>query len=301
MDPVKSQNNEATAQQLAQLLEMHVRVLAETIGERNVYHPQALSRAADYIEHQWRALGYEVIRQSYDVEGVRCSNLEITRCGTRRPGDILLIGAHYDTVIGSPGANDNGSGIAVMLEMARHFANVEIDRTVRFVAFVNEEPPFFFGGQMGSMIYAKAARKRGDNVQLMVSLETVGYYSERPGSQHYPPLFRHFYPDRGNFIAFVSDLRSRRMLRHFAAAFRRHSQFPAEHIASPSWLPGVAWSDHLSFWRCGYRALMVTDTAFYRYPHYHAPSDKADELDYLAMAAVTEGLNRAVMSLATER
>jgi Zn-dependent M28 family amino/carboxypeptidase len=301
MVPVKSQNAEATAQQLAQLLEMHVRVLAETIGERNVYHPQDLSYAADYIEHQWHALGYEVIRQSYDVDGVRCSNLEITRCGTRHPGDILLIGAHYDTVIGSPGANDNGSGIAVMLEMARHFANAEIDRTVRFVAFVNEEPPFFFGEQMGSMIYAKTARKRGDDVRLMVSLETIGYYSERPGSQHYPPLFRYFYPDRGNFIAFVSDFRSRRTLRRFAAAFRQHSQFPAEHIASPAWLPGVAWSDHVSFWRCGYRALMVTDTAFYRYPHYHAPSDKADELDYLAMAAVTEGLNRAVMSLATER
>jgi Zn-dependent M28 family amino/carboxypeptidase len=204
-------------------------------------------------------------------------------------------------VIGSPGANDNGSGVAAMLEMARRFADVEIDRTVRFVAFVNEEPPFFSRGQMGSMIYAKAARKRRDNVQLMASLETIGYYNDRPGSQHYPPLFKYFYPDRGNFIAFVSNLRSRRMLRHFAAAFRHHSQFPAEHVATFSWLPGVGWSDHASFWRCGYRALMVTDTAFYRYPHYHAPSDKADELDYVAMAAVTEGLNRAVMSLATER
>jgi Zn-dependent M28 family amino/carboxypeptidase len=301
LNPDKSKDGEAKALQLAELLETHVRMLAETIGERNVYHPQALSDAADYIEHQWHGLGYEVIRQSYDVEGVRCSNLEITRSGTRHPRDILLIGAHYDSVIGSPGANDNGSGVAVMLEMARRFADVEIDRTVRFVAFVNEEPPFFFRGQMGSMIYAKAARKRRDNVQLMASLETVGYYSERPGSQHYPPLFKYFYPDRGNFIAFVSNLRSRRMLRHFAAAFRQHSQFPAEHVATVSWLPGVAWSDHVSFWRCGYRALMVTDTAFYRYPHYHAPSDKADELDYGAMAAVTEGLNRAVMSLATER
>jgi acetylornithine deacetylase/succinyl-diaminopimelate desuccinylase-like protein len=131
MDPVKSQNAEATAQQLAELLEMHVRELAETIGERNIYHPQALSDTVDYIEHQWHTFGYEVIRQSYDVEGVRCSNLEVTRPGTRHPDDILLIGAHYDSVIGSPGANDNGSGVAVMLEMARRFADVEVDRTVK--------------------------------------------------------------------------------------------------------------------------------------------------------------------------
>ena len=285
---------------LADRLETHVRVLAENIGERNIYHSGALSDAADYIEQQWRAMGYEVIPQTYELEGVRSSNLEITRSGTRHADDILLIGAHYDSVIGSPGANDNGSGVAAILEMARHFADVEIDRTVRFVAFVNEEPPIFFGRQMGSMIYAKAARKRGDNIRLMLSLETIGCYSDRPGSQRYPPVFKHFYPDTGNFIAFVSNFRSRRMLRRFASAFRQHSQFPAEHMATFSWVPGVAWSDHLSFWRCGYRALMVTDTAFYRYPHYHAPTDTADKLDYVAMATVIEGLNRAVMTLVEE-
>jgi hypothetical protein len=300
-DPNKSNNGDAGTIRLAGLLERHVRVLAETIGERNVYHPRALADAADYIEHQCHAFGYEVIRQSYDVEGIRCSNLEMTCPGTRHPDHILLIGAHYDSVIGSPGANDNGSGVAVMLEMARRFANAEIDRCIRFVAFVNEEPPFYSRGQMGSMHYAKAARKRGDDIQLMMSLETVGYYSERRGSQHYPPLFRHFYPDRGNFIAFVSNLRSRQMLRRFATAFREHSQFPAEHVATVSWLPGIGWSDHLSFWRCGYPALMVTDTAFYRYPHYHSPRDTADELNYVAMAAVTEGLNRALVNLAMER
>ena len=290
-----------TARQPADHLEKHVRALAETIGERNIYRPRALSDAADYIERQWHAMGYEVVQQTYELEGVPCSNLEITRLGNRHPEEILLIGAHYDTVFGSPGANDNGSGVAAMLEMARQLTNVDIDRTVRFVAFVNEEPPIFMGGQMGSMLYARAARERRDNIQLMVSLETIGYYSERPGSQRYPPLFRYFYPDKGNFIAFVSNLRSRRMLRRFAAAFRQHSQFPAEQLATFSWIPGVAWSDHLSFWRCGYRALMVTDTAFYRYPHYHAPTDKADELDYVALEVVTEGLGRAVMSLATAR
>ncbi len=301
--PVSSnrKNDEAKARQRAERLEKHVQMLAEAIGERNVYRPLALSDAADYIEREWHAMGYEVVRQTYELDGILCSNLEITRLGNRHPEEILLIGAHYDTVIGSPGANDNGSGVAAMLEMARHFTNVETDRTVRFVAFVNEEAPFYLSGQMGSMRYAKAARERRDNIQLMVSLETIGYYSERPGSQHYPPLFGSFYPGQGNFIAFVSDLRSRRLLNRFAAAFRHHSQFPAEQLATFSWIPGVAWSDHASFWRYGYRALMVTDTAFYRYRHYHMPTDKADELNYDAMAAVTEGLERAVTSLATGR
>jgi len=153
---------------------------------------------------------------------------------------------------------------------------------------------------MGSMIYAREARKRNDDIRLMISLEMLGYYSERPGSQRYPPLFRFFYPDRANFIAFVSNLRSRRMLHGFSAAFRRHSQFPAEHVATFPWIPGVAWSDHLAFWRQGYRAVMVTDTAFYRYPHYHAATDLPDKLDYTSMAAVTEGVSHAVASLARD-
>jgi Zn-dependent M28 family amino/carboxypeptidase len=301
LKPKQIRHDQSDARQTAERLSQHVRALSETIGERNIYCPVALTDTADYIEREWHAMGYEVQRQTYELDGVPWSNLEITRPGTRRPGEILLIGAHYDTVIGSPGANDNGSGVAAILEMARHFKKVETDRTVRFVAFVNEEAPFYLSGKMGSMVYAKAARERGDDIQLMLSLETIGYYSEQPGSQHYPPLFKSFYPDRGNFIAFVSNLRSRAILKRFTTAFRQHSQFPAERLATFSWVPGVAWSDHASFWRYGYRALMVTDTAFYRYRHYHMPTDKADELDYDAMAAVTEGLERAVISLATER
>lgn len=288
------------ARPLTDRLEEHVRVLAERIGERNIYHPRALSDARDYIDHQWRSMGYEVTRQTYELHGVPSSNLEITRPGQSHADRIFLIGAHYDSVIGSPGANDNGSGVAAILEMARHFAEEKIDRTIRFVAFVNEEPPVFPSRKMGSFIYANAARKRGDDIRLMFSLETIGCYSDRPGSQQYPPVFRHFYPDTGNFIAFVSNFRSRRMLHRFASAFRRHSQFPAEHVATFSWVPGVAWSDHLSFWRNGYRALMVTDTAPYRYSHYHAPTDTADKLNYVAMAQVIQGLNSAVKTLVNE-
>jgi Peptidase family M28 len=246
----------------------HVVRLAGEIGERNVFRPAALEAAARYISGQWEGFGYRVRRQEYEVAGVTCANLEVERSGRERERGILLIGAHYDSVRGCPGANDNGSGVAALLELARCFVGVEPACAVRFVAFVNEEPPFFTTGQQGSMVYARAARQRGDDIRLMVSLETMGYFSDASDSQSYPPLFRHFYPDRGNFLGLVSDLRSRRAMLRLARAFRATSDFPLEHAATFRWVPGVAWSDHRSFWREGYPALMVTDTAFYRYRFY---------------------------------
>jgi Zn-dependent M28 family amino/carboxypeptidase len=216
----------------------------------------------------------------------------------RLAGEIVLVGAHYDTVPGSPGADDNASGVATLIELARALRETRPARTVRLVAFVNEEPPFFYFGDMGSQIYARAARLRGDDIRVMLSLEMLGYYSDSPGSQAYPPLFRFFYPDRGNFVGFVSNLGSRRELRKVVAAFKANSDFPAERLASPSIVPGVSWSDHLSFWRAGYPGIMVTDTAFYRYPHYHAPSDTPERLNYPAMARVASGLQGAVAALA---
>jgi hypothetical protein len=169
------------------------------------------------------------------------------------------------------------------------------------VAFVNEEPPFFYWGKMGSGVYAREARRRGDDILTMMSLEMLGCYSDEPGSQGYPPLFRYFYPDRGNFVAMVSNLRSRRALRRAVAAFRESCDVPVESVATLGLVPGVSWSDHLSFWRQGYRALMVTDTAFYRYPHYHSAADTPERLDYATMARVQEGLARAVLRLAMVR
>lgn len=281
-------------------VEQHVATLAQDIGERNVQRPRALAAAADYIARQWRAQGYEVIPQFYTTHGVKSANLEVTRRGKSRPDEIILVGAHYDSVAGSPGANDNASGVAAMLEISRLFAATEPARSVRFVAFVNEEPPFFFWREMGSMVYARAARQRGDDIRLMISLETIGYYRDEPGSQRYPPFFGRFYPDRGNFIAFVSNFRSRSQMLRTVAAFRAHSDFPIEHAATFEWVPGVNWSDHLSFWRQGYPALMATDTAPYRYPHYHRPSDTPDKLDYPRLARLTEGLYRALAAVATE-
>lgn len=284
----------------ARRLQQHVRCLAEDIGERNVYRPQALQAAQQYIIEVWEAQGYQVTTQDYQVEAVDCSNLEVTRVGAREPNQLVLVGAHYDSVLGSPGANDNGSGVAALLELSSHLRELSPATSVRLVAFTNEEPPFFRTEEQGSLLYARAARDRGDDIRLMVALETMGCFVDTPGSQQYPPLFRHFYPSRGNFIALVSNFRSRSAMLALAAAFRRTSDFPLEHLATFSAVPGVAWSDHLSFWEQGYRALMVTDTAFYRYPFYHSPEDTAEKLDYERLAQVTEGLARALCLLAAD-
>lgn len=282
----------------SQRLRAHVERLAGEIGERNVSRPQALRAAADYIEAEWRRQGYQVVPRWYDLSGTRWANLEVSRPGSIRPTEILLIGAHYDSVMGSPGANDNASGVAALLELSRLFADITPALTVRFVAFVNEEPPFFFTRRQGSVVYAKAARARGDTIRLMVSLETIGCYRNERGSQRYPPLFRFFYPSRANFIAFVSDFRSRALMRRAVQAFRQSSDFPLEHVATFFFIPGVAWSDHWSFWRQGYPAFMVTDTAFYRYPHYHTSQDTPEKLAYPELTRLTAGLAETFAALA---
>lgn len=271
-------------------LRAHVHALAGEIGERNHWRPQALKRAADYIRSTWSKQGYRVDAHSYQVEAETWSNLEVIRPGTRLPNEIILVGAHYDSVLGSPGANDNGSGVAALLVLSARFATLETARTLRFVAFVNEEPPFFYGYEMGSHIYAGAARGRGDDIRAMFSLETIGYYDDARGSQRYPPLLGFFYPPQGDFIAFVSNLGSRALLKRASAAFRDTTDFPLEQLAAPALVPGVSWSDQLSFWRAGYDGVMITDTALYRYPYYHSAEDTPDKLDYGRFAHVTEGL-----------
>lgn len=282
---------------LADRLRDHVSHLALEIGQRNIFHPQALHAAADYIRSEWITQGYRVNSQVYQANGVKSENLEISRVGKTKPHEIILVGAHYDTVEGSPGANDNASGIAALVELSRLFATVETERTLRFVAFVNEEPPFFFWGQMGSGVYAEMAKAHGDDIRLMISLEMLGSYSDEPGSQGYPLFLKHFYPDRANFIAMVSNRASRKELHQLVVAFKAHSDFPVESLATFEFIPGVAWSDHLSFWRAGYPAVMLTDTAFYRYDAYHTAEDTPEKLDYPAMARVVEGLFHALRVL----
>lgn len=276
----------------------HVYVLAGQIGERNLAHPAALAETAAYIAGEWQQQGYRVVRQGYMANGVECFNLEVTRTGSQWPEEFVVIGAHYDTVPGSPGANDNGSGVATLLELSRLFTTFIPRASVRFVAFVNEEPPHFMGPSMGSRVYAEAARKAGTAIRCMASLETIGYYDDRPRTQRYPGPLNLFYPGEGNFLAFIGNLRSRHLLRRASRVFRVHSAFPLHCAALPAQIPGVAWSDHSSFWRAGYRAFMVTDTALYRYPYYHSGKDTPDKLTYEPFAEVTNALLQTFATLA---
>ena len=276
----------------------HVYKLAGEIGERNIWLPSKLNTAASYIENTWRGQEYTVQRQEYNARGVKSANLEIEIPGTSQTDEIILVGAHYDSVLGCPGANDNGSGVAALLEISRLLKNRKLSRTIRLVAFTNEEPPFFLRRDMGSKVYASLARKHNENIVAMLSLETMGYYSEAPNSQQYPFPFSFFYPHTANFIGFVGNLRSLQLVRQSLGAFRRHTQFPSEGTAAPGWVTGIGWSDHWSFWREGYRAIMVTDTALFRYDHYHTSEDTPEKIDYNRLARVTEGLSHVITELA---
>lgn len=285
-------------QALREMLRRDVEQLAGTIGERNVFQYPALLAAADFIQASLEQAGYTVQKQGYEVAGKTCHNIEVELRGTDRAGEIVIVGAHYDSVIGSPGANDNATGVAAALALARTFAGKSPVRTVRFVWFVNEEPPFFQTHDMGSLIYAKRCRARNERVVAMLSLETIGYYTDTQGSQHYPFPFGLFYPSTGNFIGLISNVASRRLLWQVAGSFRRHSGYPSEAAAVPGFIPGVGWSDHWSFWREGYPGVMVTDTAPFRYPYYHTAQDTPDKVNYDRMAQVVLGLERVVADLA---
>jgi Zn-dependent M28 family amino/carboxypeptidase len=262
-------------------LRLHVAALAS--NERN----SDLETPARYIEAALAAQGYKPESQYFESGGRRVRNIE---AGSGQ----IVVGAHYDTVPGSPGADDNASGVAVLIELAA------MKLPVRFVAFANEEMPYFQGPEMGSWTWARRARERGDTIRAMFSLEMLGYYRDTPGSQRYPPPLGLFYPDRADFIAFVGDLGTRSLVRKAVGIFREKAAFPSEGVAAPTFVPGVTWSDHWSFRSHGFPAIMITDTAFNRYPHYHLPSDTPDKLDYERMARVTLGLATMLKELANE-
>lgn len=267
-------------------------------GPRHVLAPASLRAAADYIHASLERAGHHPRRHLFPCYSLTCENIEVELPGAARAGEIVVIGAHYDTVPDSPGADDNGSGVAGLLAMARALRGAPLARTVRLVAFANEEAPHFGTPQMGSYVYAQAAHQRGEQIVAMLSLETIGYYSDEPRSQRYPPPLSLFYPSRGNFIGFAGNLRSRRLVHECARSFRKHTHFPAEAAAVPPYIEEVAWSDQWSFWQFGWPAVMVTDTAMFRNPHYHGPTDTPETLDYERLARVVEGLTAVVSDLA---
>lgn len=305
--------------ELAISLERHVQMLATTIGARSLTRSSdGLAQSAQYIADCFESYGLSVTQQEYaietdavrkrqekslgtefqfDVMGKTSSNVIAEIKGSIKPDEIVVIGAHYDSVFDCPAANDNGSGVATLLEIAAYCAQVKMDRTLRFVAFTNEEPPFFGTKDMGSYQYAQQCRQNGDNIVAMLSLETLGYYSDEPNSQDYPKPFNLFYPSKGNFLAFVSNIKCRELTRKCVRAFRDSAAFPSEGICAPEKISGVGFSDHAAFWRFDYPGVMVTDTAFCRYPHYHKPQDTADKVNYEKLALVTQGLIHVVAEL----
>jgi len=284
---------------IAANLRAHVAAIASR--EHNFLKPAELEAAAQTIEKTLAGLGYAVATQRFVSGPAEVRNIEVEVRGGEIASEIVIVGAHYDSVLGAPGANDNGSGVAAVIELARLFAAEKPVRTLRFVAFVNEEPPFAHSDAMGSRQYSRRSRQRGENVVAMLSVETIGYYSDAPGSQRHPFPLNFFYPSTGNFVAFVSNLSSRSLLHATIASFRRHARIPSEGVAAPAWIPGVDWSDHWSFWQEGWPALMVTDTAPYRYPHYHTSEDTPDKVDYERTARVVAGLHAMLRELASRR
>lgn len=283
--------------QLAANLRRHVEAIASR--EHNlVNEPARLDAAARYIEVTLAGFGYAVHAQRFPVGHGEARNVEAELPGGGHADEIVVVGAHYDSVAGAPGANDNGSGVAALLELARLLQESKPARALRFVAFANEEAPYYRSDAMGSWQHARRCRARGDTIVAMFSLETIGYYADRPGTQRYPFPLSLFYPSTGNFIAFVSNLSSRALLHEAIGSFRRHAAFPSEGVAAPASVPGVDWSDHWSFWQEGYPALMVTDTALYRYPHYHTAEDTPDKVNYEALARVVKGLEGMLRDLA---
>jgi len=279
-------------------LKEHLRVLTVEIGERSVRLPDNLERAAAYIQGFFADLGLSVHRDAYRYEKIPVANIVARLALGPDPSRHYVVGAHYDTVSWTPGADDNGSAVAVLLELARRLRNLQgrdaPNVEVTFAAFTLEEPPAFRTASMGSRVYAKRARKRKEKIHGMICLEMVGYTCREPGCQHYPfPLGFMDYPETGDFIGIVGNWHSRKLTRSLDAAFQKNPHLPVVSLTVPggdNLLPAIGLSDHSSFWREGYPAVMVTDTAFYRNPHYHLPSDTADRLDYRFMAQLVDSL-----------
>lgn len=279
-------------------LKKHVRVLSEKTTGRNYINKDNLTPARNYIVDRFKSYGLDPAFHVYELDGDRFSNVIVNIPGTSGSEKVLVVGAHYDSVEGSPGANDNASGVGALLEIARYISMHPVAHNVRFIAFANEEPPYFQSEDMGSLVYANALPGDNDNIIGMISIETIGYYSDTPGSQKYPKLIDLFYPDTGNFVAFIGNMESRSLVRESISLFRKNSNVSSEGIAAPAFIPGVSWSDHWSFWKNGYEAIMVTDTAPFRYEHYHKVTDTPDKLNYREYSKVVYGLMKVVEGMA---
>ncbi len=283
---------------LQALLKQDIQKIASEIGARNSGQYAKLNATKDFLEEAFTKAGYKPKSLEYKIQGKSYYNLEVEKIGTDKPQEIVVVGGHYDTAFTSIGANDNATGAAATLELARIFATKSTKRTIRFVEFTNEEPPYFWTKDMGSFVYAKQLHQQGANIVAMLSLETMGYFSDIEKSQRYPFPIGLIYPNQGNFIGFIGNVQSGDLVRKAIASFRNHAQFPSEGASLPDWISGIGWSDHWSFWQQGYPAIMVTDTATYRYPHYHTEQDTLDKINFDKFTRVVTGLTEVIFDLA---
>ena len=276
----------------------HVEHLSVTIGSRSLYEYDKIEDTKRYIVSCLKTFGYIPTLQNYDYEGKTFSNIIVSIPGVTYPDETVIIGAHYDTVYGTPGADDNASAVAVLLEMCRALKNVSPGRTLKLIFFFLEEPPVFRTEHMGSYVYAKEAKARNENITAMICLEMVGYFSDKKDGQTFPlPLMSMMYSSTPDFIAVVGNLKSRSLVEKVKNSLLKASRVPVETLTSVSFVPGVDLSDHRSFWKMGYAAVMITDTAFYRNPNYHTENDTIDTLDFNTMADLLKGLLQAAKDL----
>ena len=273
-------------------LQSSVKTLSQDIGVRNVMLPGELKKAEAFITHSFRSQGYTVIEQEYRPYGRRVKNI-IAFQGENFPSQSVIIAAHYDTCM-TPGADDNASGVAGLLELARQMKTEVVKTPIVFVAFVNEEPPFFTTNTMGSYVFTKYLKKNQKSVKTAVILEMLGFYNEGLFSQRYLPLIGPFYPNQANFIAVVGNFPSAGIVKNLVQGMRRGTFFPIRSIVAPSFLPGIYFSDHWSFWKMGYPAVMVTDTAYLRYKHYHKRTDTMEKINFIKMSYVIQGLHQGI-------
>jgi hypothetical protein len=264
--------------------------------DRNPYdHYPELEQTAQYIQKEFKGMGFEVWEDFFQWEGRSYKNIVTEKRGRGSSDKVFILGAHYDTVPGSPGADDNASAIAVLLEVARNIQKESLNATVRFIAFSLEET-----GYVGSMHYVKEAKRKGDKIAGMISLEMVGFTGLK---QSYPPYLNpKYYPNVGDFIGIIGNEMSKELLEKVRSSFRIHiHQLPVEYLIVPKNGEGmeeVRLSDHQTFWDNGFQALMVTDTAFLRNPNYHLPSDTKETLDYEFMRKVGIGIYHSIIALA---
>lgn len=279
-------------------LEKTVRYLSEDIGVRNYAAYDKLESAAQYIKKSFKDLDYFVEDWQYEVKGSQFKNI-VAKLKNNDSQEYILIGAHYDSCF-TPGADDNGSGIAGLLELARAVRHEKIKANILFVAFTNEEPPFFMTSNMGSKVFIKHLQERRMVVQKAIILEMLGSYSDKWFSQRYLPLLGLFFPNKGDFVALVGNFKSKKLVDFIHKKFNEQKLFPMRSIIAPSVIPGINFSDHSSFWEAGMLAVMVTDTAYLRNQNYHKKTDTVDKLDFEKMAAVIEGLKRTIVQLANK-